>query len=166
MSLAFKGLRDGSFFKRLAIPDKSLAAETSEFEVLRQLDRVDRTGVFTEPAEHATREIVSEGCELLVFGFRVALTANDDQVFRARDRAQIARDAESFAGFRVDVETGRATITLGHVRTFGGILLCIQRAGSLASEGDREASEQVKEWRASNFIPHDDAADGAGCMKA
>ena len=91
-------------FQAMAIPDGAFAAISRHFKILGQLETVSGTCVFAQTAEHAARSIVGEMGQHLAAGGVVALPSYYDQIFRAGQGAQIARDAERFAGFGIDVQ--------------------------------------------------------------
>jgi hypothetical protein len=123
-----------TFFQSLSIPDHAFPGIAGEFEILGQLERIGGAGIFAEPAEHAPAKIVGKGREFLASRFLVAFAGDHDQVFRARQRAQVARDAEAFAGIRIDVQARRSAISLGHLWPFQRILLGVDLFGILISE--------------------------------
>src|SRR5687768_13807331 len=98
LRLVLHGL--SSLFEHLAIPDETSARIGSEFKILCQLKTVCRTGFLTQGAEHATRSVEDKFVEHL-FATRFARDGDldvhrqhVDTVFRTRERAQIACDAE------------------------------------------------------------------------
>jgi hypothetical protein len=134
-----------TFFQRLAIPDPALTSIAGEFEILRKFERVHGTGVLAEAAEHAAAQIVSKVGEFLAAGVLVARTRNHDQIFRARQRAQVAGNAHGLVGIGVHVQPGRAPVTLGHLRPLHGILLGINFLGILIAERDPQSLKQVNQ---------------------
>ena len=132
-----------TFFQRLAVPDPAFAGVAGEFEILREFERVDGTGIFAEAAEHAAAQVVGEVGEFLAAGLLVARAGDHDQIFRAGQRAQVAGDAHGLVGVRIDVEPGRAAIALGHLRPLHGILLGIDFLGILIAEGDLQSLQKV-----------------------
>src|SRR5271157_4884903 len=86
-------VRLGALLQRFAVPDEPFAAVVGHLEVLGKLQRVHRASVLTEPAEHATAEVVGEFRQLLAARVRIAFAAYHDQVFGTGQRTQVARDA-------------------------------------------------------------------------
>jgi hypothetical protein len=134
-----------TFFQRLAIPYPAFAGVTGEFEILREFESVYGTRVLAESAEHAAAEIVGKIGELLAAGLLVARAGDDDQIFRAGQRTQIAGNAHGLIGVWIDVEPGRAAVTLGHLRPFHGILLGVDFLGILVAERDLQSLKKVDE---------------------
>src|SRR5712691_6277748 len=97
----WRGLR--TLFQRLAIPDPAFASIAGKFEILRTFERVDGTGVFAETAEHAAAQVVGEVGELLAAGVFVARARDHDQILRAGQRTQVARNAHGLVGTWIDV---------------------------------------------------------------
>ena len=81
-------------FEAVAIPDGAFAGVVGHLEILRQFQAIGGAGVFAEAAEHAARSIVGKSGENFAPRGFVAMPADDDQVFRARQRAKIACDAQ------------------------------------------------------------------------
>ena len=52
--------RSRSLLKHLSVPGSALACVARQLEVLGQLKRIHRTGILTEPTEHATQQVVGE----------------------------------------------------------------------------------------------------------
>ena len=73
------------------------------------------------------------------------MPANDDQIFRARERAQIARDAKRFSGFRIHVQARRAAVSLRDHGPLEGILLGINIFGVLRAEGQNHALPEIRQ---------------------
>jgi hypothetical protein len=143
MRLVFVRRWPRPFFEHLAIPDGALARIAGNLEVLRQLQRVHRAGIFAEAAEHATGQVVREGCEDLVLRLRIALAADENQLFGARDRTKIASDAQGFIVIGIDVQTRSATVSLGDLGAVGRILLGSDLIRALVPECDAKAAPHV-----------------------
>ena len=73
----------------------------------------------------------------------VSRPTNDDEVFGARQGAQIAANAKSFAGFRIVIQARRAAVALGDHGPFKGILLGHNFLRILHPEGDGEALDEI-----------------------
>src|SRR5438445_652341 len=50
----------GPLLQPVTVPDGSFAGVISHFEILRQLQRIRRTGILAQPAEHAPRGVIGE----------------------------------------------------------------------------------------------------------
>src|SRR6266851_3575615 len=136
-----RGLR--AFFKRLAVPDPTLAGVAGELEILRQFESVDRTGVLAQAAEHAAAQVVGEIGKFLAAGLLVALARDHDQIFGTSQRTQIAGNAHGLIRVGVHVEARCAAITLGHLRPFQRILLGIDFLGILIAERNLQSLKQI-----------------------
>jgi hypothetical protein len=141
-------------FQAMTIPDGAFAAISRHFKILGQLEAVSGTCVFAEAAEHATRGIVSEMGQNFAAGGVVALPSHYDQILRAGEGAEIARNAERFAGFGIDIQARGATVTLGYHRALERILLGINVLWGLITEGDPHAFQQVDQKYAAQQILH------------
>src|SRR5262245_61831804 len=64
-------------------------------------------------------------------------------MLRARQRAQVASDAQGFAVFRIVVQARSAAEAFGHFRTHFRILLGDVRRGTLIGERQQQAFDQV-----------------------
>jgi hypothetical protein len=137
-----------AYFEAMAIPDCAFAGVGGHFEILGEFEAIGWAGVFAEAAEHATRSIVSEMREDFAAGGVVALPAHDDQIFRAGQRAQIARYAKRFAGFRIDIQARGAAIAFGYHWALERILLGVNIFWRLITEGDPHAFEKVDQEKA------------------
>jgi hypothetical protein len=82
------------------------------------------------------------------------MPADDDQIFRAREGAEIAGDAKRFTRLRIHVEARRAAITFGDHGPLEGILLGVNIFGGLITESDPHAFEQIDEKNAAQKIFH------------
>src|SRR3990172_7952393 len=144
---ALAGVADGrgAFFEQVAVPDGALAGVVGEFEILRELEGVGGAGVLAAAAEHAARQIVGKVGEHLAAALVVAGPADDDQILRAGQRAEVAGDAEGFAGFGIVVEAGGAAVALGHHGPLLRVLLGVAGARALVAEGAPQAREQVNQ---------------------
>jgi len=129
----------------MPVPDRTLARIGSHFKILRQFKAVRGAGVLAKAAEHAARSIVRKIGEHFATGGIVAMPANHDQIFRARERAQIARDAKRFPGIRIHIQARRATITLRDHRPLERILLRINIFGVLRAEGQDHSLPEIRE---------------------
>src|SRR6266853_252538 len=126
------GLR--TLLERLEVPDHAFARVVRELEILGEFKGVGRASIFAQAAEHATAQVVGEFQELFAAGFFIALAGNNNQVFRAGHRTQVAGNAESLVRIRVNVQPRRAPVPLGYLRPLQGILLSINFLGMLISE--------------------------------
>src|SRR6202051_1624537 len=95
--------RRRTFLKTVPVPNRTFAGIRSHLEVLRQLEAIGWARIFAEAAEHAGGSIVRERREHFAACSLIAMPANDDQIFRAGQRAKIARDAKRFARLRIHV---------------------------------------------------------------
>ena len=69
--------------------------------------------------------------------------SDDNQVLRARQRAQITANAQRFAGFRIVIKAGRAAVALCHHRPLQRILLGDNFLRILHPKGDGEALDEI-----------------------
>ncbi len=139
----YRGLR--TFFERLHVPDHALACVVRKLEILRQLERIRRTGILAQAAKHATAKIVGEGHEFLAPRLLVALARHHDQIFRARNSAQVARDTKCLVGIRVNVQAWSAPVSFRHLRPFQRILLGVDLFGILVAKGNEQTLHQVEQ---------------------
>src|SRR6516164_8667339 len=86
--------RRWTFFQSVPVPDRAFAAVVRHFKILRQLQRIGRAGIFAQAAEHAPRRIIGKRGQHLSPRCVVALPSHHDQVFRTRQRAKVASNAE------------------------------------------------------------------------
>src|SRR5229473_1080909 len=86
--------RSRSLLKHLSVPDSTFACIARQLEVLGQFKGIHRTGILTEPTEHAAREVVGELRQVLATGLLVPHAGYHNQVLRTGQRAEIAGDAE------------------------------------------------------------------------
>lgn len=122
------------FFKHLAVPDQPFAGVRGQFEILRQFQGIHGAGVLAKSAKHTARQVVSEVDEVFSAGLLVALADDDDEIFGACNRTKVARNAESFPVFGIDVQPGRAAVTFGNSGAFQWILIGDPFVGALALE--------------------------------
>src|SRR5215471_12476593 len=123
-----------SLLKHLSVPDATFACVARQLEVLGQLKSIHRTGVLTEPTEHAAREVVGERRQVLATGLLVPHAGYHNQVFRAGQRAKIAGDAKRFIGVGIDIESWRTPIAFGYFGPLRRILLSVDVFGTLIPE--------------------------------
>src|SRR5215467_13197398 len=135
--------RSRSLLEYLPIPDSAFTRIARQLEILRQFKRVDRTGIFTEPTEHAAREVVGKRRQFLPPSLLVPQAAYHNQVFRTRQRAKIAGDAESFVCVRVEIEPRRAPIALSYSGSLRGVLLGVDVPWILMPERDPHPLQQI-----------------------
>ena len=133
----------GPFSSVCAVPDHAFAAVVRKFEILGQLERVDRTSVFAQAAEHAAAQVVGKVREFFAAGLFIALAGDHDQVFGTSQCAQVAGNAERLVGVRIHVQPRRAAITFGDLRPLQRILLGIDFLGILIPEGHVQSLDQV-----------------------
>ena len=138
----------------MPVPDSALAGERRHFEILRELEAIGGARVFAKAAEHAARSVVGECGQHLAARGIVTLPTNHNQVLRARQRAQIARDTQRFACLRIDIQPRRSAIPLRNHRPLKGILLGVIVFGSLIPERDPHALQQVEEKNPPQQIVH------------
>jgi hypothetical protein len=134
-----------TFFQRFAIPDPAFARVAGELEILREFERIDRTGIFAEAAEHAAAQVVGKICKLLAASLLIARTGYDDQILRARHGAEIAGNAHGLVGIDINVEPRRATKALGDLGPLHRILLGVDFLGILITKSDLHPLQQVEE---------------------
>ncbi len=137
-----------AYLEAMAIPDRAFAGVGRHFEILCEFEAVSGAGVFAQAAEHAARSVVGEMSEDFAAGGVVALPAYYDQIFGARESAQIAGNAEGFAGFWIDIQARGAAIALGDHGALERILLGVNIFWSLITEGDPHALQQVDQKNA------------------
>src|ERR1700723_1370960 len=94
----------GSSFKAMATPTRAFAAVACHLKSLRPFQAIRGGGLFAQAAEHAARSIVRESGKNLAAGSIVAQPAHYNQIFRASQRAQIARNAQRLPSFRIHVQ--------------------------------------------------------------
>jgi hypothetical protein len=130
-------------FQSVAIPDSAFTVVMSHLEILSQLETIGGASVLAQSAEHAARSVVSERGQNFSPRGVISQPSHHDQVFRARQRAQIAGNAERFARLRVHVQPRCAAIAFRHHRPFLGILLGCNVLGRLVAKGQHHAFHQV-----------------------
>jgi hypothetical protein len=146
--------RRGSYFEAVTVPDRALAAVCCELEILGQLEAIGRAGILAKAAEHAAGGVVGKRSENFAPRSIVAQPADNDQVLRARQRAKIARDAERFAGFRIDIQTRRAAIPLRDHRALERVLLRTDILRRLIPKGKPHPFQQVQHQDAPPNLLH------------
>src|SRR5437868_2001922 len=67
-----------ALFQRLPVPDRAFTRVIRQLEILRQFERVRRTSVFAQSAEHAPAQVVRERGEFFAARLLVALARHDD----------------------------------------------------------------------------------------
>jgi hypothetical protein len=161
-------IRQRPFFKHLPIPNLAFSIKRRHLEVLRQLQRVHRASIFTQPAEHAARSVVSEVREVLALRLGVAFRRNHDQLFRTSQSAKITRDTKRLRGFRVDIQPRRASIAFRNRGPFLRVLLSHHERRSLVLKrrpqtfekvGEQKSLDQVRHQSFSKFSPRRLSAD-------
>src|SRR5215471_38039 len=90
--------RSWSLLKHLSVPDSTFACVARQLKILSQLKSINWTGVLTEPAEHAAREVIGEPRQVFATGLIVPLAGHHHQVFRTGERTKSTGDAECFIG--------------------------------------------------------------------
>src|SRR6266700_8314146 len=133
----------GALLQAVPVPDGSFTSVISHFEILRQFQSVRGAGAFAQPAKHATRSVVSEVRQHFSAGGIVSRPSDDDKIFRARQRAQIAADTKRFAGFRIVIQARRAAVPLGDHGPLEGILFGDDLLRILHPEGDGKAFDEI-----------------------
>ena len=144
----------GPLLQPVTVPDGSFAGVISHFEILRQLQRIRRTGILAQPAEHAPRGVIGEVRQHFSARRIVALPSHHDEIFRASQRAQIAANAQRFAGLRIVIQTRRAAVALRHHRALERVLLGHNFLRILHPEGDGEALDKIDLKQALQEFPH------------
>src|SRR5258707_15696434 len=84
--------RSRSLFEHLPIPDSAFACIARQLEVLRQFKCIHRTGILTEPTEHAAREVVGKSREVLAAGVLCPHAVYPDHALPPRLRAKGFRE--------------------------------------------------------------------------
>src|SRR5215831_2131614 len=128
--------RSRSLLKHLSVPDATFACVARQLEVLGQLKRIHRTGVLTEPAEHAAREVVGERRQVLAARLLVAHAGYYDQILRTGQRAKIAGDAECFIGIGIDIEPWGTPVAFSYFGPLRRILFSVDVLWILIPERD------------------------------
>jgi hypothetical protein len=138
----------------MAVPDGAFTGVIGHLEVLGQLEAVCRAGIFAEAAEHAARSVVSEIGENFSARGVVTKPADNDEVFRACESAQIASDAERFAGLGIHVEARRAAVPLGHHGALERVLLGVNIFGRLITKCQPHTLEEVHKENSPEEVSH------------
>ncbi len=134
------------FFEHLAVPDRALARETGELKILCKFQRIHRTGILAQTAEHAPRKIVSKRGQYLVLGLWVALAPDEYQFLGAGNGAKVACNAEGLAVVGIDVQAWSTPVALSYLRPLGRILLGARFCSGFAdgtSSGDRRRDPEA-----------------------
>src|SRR5262249_40588259 len=118
------------------------------------LEGIHRARILTQAAEHAAGEIVSESGQFFAARLLVALAPYHDQRLGARQGAQIAGDTQRLTVIRVDVQPRCATVALGHLGTFGRVLLGIDIFWILIAKRNAEPLQQVHQKNSSQKLSH------------
>src|SRR6266850_223520 len=141
-------------FEPVPVPDGAFARKIRHLEILRQFQRIRRARIFAQPAEHAPRSVIGKKGENLAPRRVVPLPAHHNQVLRARQRAQIAPDAQCLAGLRIVVQPRRAPVPLRHHRPLQRVLLCHNVLGILRPKGDCQALQEINLKQPLQEFPH------------
>jgi len=137
--------RRGAFFQAVPVPDRAFPGLGSHFKILSKLEAIRGAGILAKPAKHAARGVVGEISQDFTSCGVIAMPANYDQIFRARKRAQVARDAKRFPGFRIHIQARRAAIPLRDHGPLERILLRINVFGVLRAEGQNHALPEIRQ---------------------
>src|ERR1700741_2340437 len=135
--------RRRALFQTVPVPDRAFAAVISHFKILRQFQRIRRTGILAQAAEHAPRRIICKRRQHFPPRCVIAFPSYDDQVLRACQRAQIASDAQRLPRLRVLVQPRRSSISFRYHRPFQWILLGTNILRKLRPERDGHAPQKV-----------------------
>jgi hypothetical protein len=138
----------------MAVPNRSFARVGGHLEILRKFEAIGRAGILAQSTKHAARGVVGERRQDFAPGRVVALPADDNQIFRAGQRAKIACNAQSFACFWIDIEPRRAAIPLRDHGPLQRILLRINVFGILRTEGQQQALPEIDHKHAANYFHH------------
>src|SRR5271170_6113782 len=84
----------GPSFQTMAIPNRAFAAVTRHLEVLRQFQTIRGASIFAQSAEHAARSVIRKSGQNFAPRSIVAQPTHDNQILRASQRTQIARNAQ------------------------------------------------------------------------
>src|SRR4051812_29934535 len=125
--------------------DLRVAAVSAELVVLahdQRLNRLGRAHFRAQPAETAARQVEIEVVEHLDLGARLAVSAERNQIVRARLRALVADDAGLGAGGGFDLETQHAAKARSRRTTLGRVLES-ERGLRRVLQRDPHALEQV-----------------------
>src|SRR6266436_2603709 len=143
-----------ALFEPVPVPDGAFAREIRHLKILRQFQRIRRARILAQPAEHAARSVIREKSEHLAPRRVIPLPAHHNQVLRARQRAQIAADAQRLARFRIIVQPRCAPVPLRHHRPLQRILLRHNVLGILRPKGDRQALQKIYLKQSFQEFPH------------
>src|SRR5438445_1710883 len=147
--------RRRSLLQAVAVPNRPFTGIGGHLKILRQFQTIGGTSILAKAAKHAARGVVGKRGEHLAPRSVVALPANYNQVFRAGQRAKIARDAQRFAGFWTVIEPRRAAIALGNHRPLQRILLGVDVLWVLGAEGQQQALPEVHHEHPAKYFHHD-----------
>ena len=128
----------------MPVPDRALAGVGCHLEVLREFEAVGRASVLAEPAEHAARSVVGEIGQHFAARRVITMPTDNYQIFRAGQRAQVARDAKRLARFRIHVQARRAAVSLRDHRALQRILLRINVLRILRPESQDHALPEIR----------------------
>src|SRR5215831_7314468 len=119
-----------AFLELLPVPLHVPPIIQTQLEILREFKARRWACVFAKAAEHAARYIERILCQDFLT-FCVTLPADLDTMFRASQRAEIARNAERLARIGIVVETRRAAETLRDLGPHFGILFGVIQGRAL-----------------------------------
>src|SRR5712692_4835639 len=137
--------RSRTLLEHLPIPDSAFSCIARQLEVLCQFKRIHRTGILTEPTEHAARKVVGKRRQVLAASLLVPYAGHHNQVFRTGQGAKIAGDAKSFISVGINVEPWRAPIAFSYFGPFGWVLFGVDIFGTLIAKCNPQPLEQVDE---------------------
>ena len=144
-SLARVSRGRGTFFQAVPVPDCALARVGCHLEVLRELEAIGRASVLAQPAKHAARSVVGEVGQHLAASRVIAMPADDDQIFRAGQRAQVAGDAKRLARLRIHVQARRAAVPFRDHRALQRILLGIDILRILRPKSQNQSLPEIRQ---------------------
>src|SRR5579862_2757521 len=143
-----------SDLKTMPIPDSTFAGVIGHLEILGQFETIGGASVFTQAAEHAARSVVSERGENFAASGIVAKPADDDEVFRARESAEVAGNTQRFASLWIHIQARRASVTFGDHGTLERILLGVNILGRLITKRQPHPLEQIHKEEAAQEVFH------------
>lgn len=129
----------------MPIPDRTLARIGRHLKILRQFEAIGRAGILAKSAEHAARSVVGKISQNFPAGGVIAMPADHDQIFRAGQRAQVARNAQRLARLRIHVQSRRAAVPLRNHRPLQRILLRIDVLRILRTKRQAQALPEIRQ---------------------
>ena len=144
----------GSDFETMPIPNGAFPCVIGHLEILGEFEAIGWAGVFAQAAEHAARCVIGKRGEDFAARGIIAKPAHDNQIFRARERAQVAGDTQRFARFWIHVQARRTSVTFGDHGALQRILLGVNILGRLITERQPHPLEQVHKEETAQKVFH------------